>query len=525
MIKKRDSNVFTALLSALNVKHSKTFSTKYYNEHPYKYNLLGISRMLADYGVDNAGTRIKDKLNDIGNIETPFLADVGGDFAIIYKVTDEFVNYRINDLVLDVPKTKFCDTWSGVVLLAEPNSESAEPGYKKNYRKEILQLYLKITFILTTSIFLTIIFINNHNYLNIGILLSLVINILGTYIGYLLIQKELKIHSRYTDKICSLFKQSDCNSVLESYASKLWKVFSWSEIGFSYFLSNVIIINFLPQLINYYAIINIFALPYSIWSIWYQKNKAKQWCTLCLIVQILFWMMFIVNLIFGFIQIPMINISNLLLIGCIYGIPFSFINIIIPRLNESSKIGQITQEINSIKANEIIFSSLLKTQPHYEVEKSTSNIILGNPNANILVTILTNPHCTPCSKMHDRVEGIIKHTTHLCIQYIFSSFEESLNISNKFMIATYLNKGMEETQEIYAKWFDKGKFSKEDFFLKHTVTINDGAVEKEFLKHEAWIAKTGLRTTPTILVNGYKLPDNYKIEDLIYFSDLEVNSK
>jgi len=38
---------------------------------------------------------------------------------------------------------------------------------------------------------------------------------------------------------------------------------------------------------------------------------------------------------------------------------------------------------------------------------------------------------------------------------------------------------------------------------------------------EAWKAKTQLRATPTILVNGYKLPDNYKIEDLRYFTNFE----
>lgn len=59
------------------------------------------------------------------------------------------------------------------------------------------------------------------------------------------------------------------------------------EVGFSYFLSNIIVVVFLTDLISYYAIINIFALPYTVWSVWYQKFKAKQWCVLCLIVQLI----------------------------------------------------------------------------------------------------------------------------------------------------------------------------------------------------------------------------------------------
>jgi len=50
------------------------------------------------------------------------------------------------------------------------------------------------------------------------------------------------------------------------------------------------------------------------------------------------------------------------------------------------------------------------------------------------------------------------------------------------------------------------------------LNIEDPQVEAEFQKHEAWKEKTKLRATPTILVNGYKLPDNYKIEDLKCFT-------
>ena len=44
-------------------------------------------------------------------------------------------------------------------------------------------------------------------------------------------------------------------------------------------------------------------------------------------------------------------------------------------------------------------------------------------------------------------------------------------------------------------------------------------IETEFQKHEAWKGKTQLRATPTILVNGYQLLGNYKIEDLRYFTE------
>lgn len=59
----------------------------------------------------------------------------------------------------------------------------------------------------------------------------------GLYICFLLLQKQMNAKSLYADKLCSLFKKSNCNDILESDASKFLGLFSWSEIGFAYFAS------------------------------------------------------------------------------------------------------------------------------------------------------------------------------------------------------------------------------------------------------------------------------------------------
>ena len=40
--------------------------------------------------------------------------------------------------------------------------------------------------------------------------------------------------------------------------------------------------------------------------------------------------------------------------------------------------------------------------------------------------------------------------------------------------------------------------------------------------HVKWKKEKKLMATPTILINGYELPDVYKIEDLIFFKDLRI---
>ena len=157
---KNRNNLFVAFLDLLKVKHTSAFSNRYFNEHPHKYNLFGISQMLSDYGVKNAATRIEDKENDIYEIETPFIAHVGSDFAVVYRVDKKNVHFRLNDKDIDLPVNEFLPAWSGVVLLAEPASEAKEPAYDKHRKQELLNVLQNYALIASAGLILVLICIS-----------------------------------------------------------------------------------------------------------------------------------------------------------------------------------------------------------------------------------------------------------------------------------------------------------------------------------------------------------------------------
>ena len=162
----------------------------------------------------------------------------------------------------------------------------------------------------------------------------------------------------------------------------------------------------------------------------------------------------------------------------------------------------------------------------YEVSKATSSILWGNPNARNMITIISNPHCNPCAKMHTRLEKLSKDTGNgYCFQYIFSSFGEELEESNKLFIAMYQQKGSSSFITFLDDWYDNGKNNRNEFYKKHPFDIQNEALLLEFQKHKQWLNETKIRTTPTILFNGYELSEKYKVEDLIHFTDSDINSK
>ncbi|MDR2057869.1 MAG: thioredoxin domain-containing protein [Dysgonamonadaceae bacterium] len=523
----RAGNVFVSLLDLLKVKHTGKFADRYFNEHPHKYNLFGISKMLSDYGIENAGTKIVDKEKDIFNIECPFVAHFGNEFVVVHKIEQDKVHYIWNGKNMSVPVDEFIKAWTGIILLAETTKYSIEPDYKERREKE--QLYFAQKFLLFSAVclLLSIAYFTHSLFTNTGLTLLLLTDLAGVYISYLLILKQLDIQSKYADKICSLFGKNDCNTVLETPAAKLGGVFGWSEIGFGYFTANAFILLFSPGWTSYLAIINLFALPYTGWSVWYQKFKAKQWCPLCLIVQILLWVIFALNGLFGYIQLPAfdwVSLIDLLTVICIYGTGILSINILVPLLSKGRMVEHLKQEINSLKANEEVFKTLLQNRSYFETTRSDSQILFGDPDAGLRITILTNPYCNPCAYMHKRVEKFLKDTNNtVCVQYIFSSFDSSLDSINKYLIATYLEKERNAALQIFKDWFEKGKTLQEAFFKDFHLNIDSPAVETEFQNHESWKARTKLRATPTILVNGYQLPENYRIEDLRYFTNLIID--
>jgi len=519
-------NTFVAFLDLLEVKHTKSFSDQYFNEHPHKYNLFGLSKMLSDYGIENAGVRIKDKEQNISEIEIPFIAHFGGDFAVVFKVNPDNVHFYLRGSQHILSVEKFIEAWSGIVLLAESSERSIEPGYKEHRKSELLNNLKKISFFSAIGLIALLVYIYQSFYTNIGISLLLLISLAGIYISRLLLLKQMHVQSQYADKICSLFKQKDCSNILESKAAKLFGIIGLSEIGFGYFSVNALLLLFSPMLLLSIVLINIFTLPFTFWSVWYQWAKAKQWCVLCLIVLVLLWSTFAVSCLFGYIRLPEVSyqeLLNMIVTGCCYFISILGINILVPKLNTEKATQSLRQSMNSIKANESVFMELLKKQPFYETNDCDSVICFGNPDSKLRITVLSNPYCNPCAMMHKRIEELlIKMNNYISVQYILSSFEEKLNSTNKNLIAVCLEKNINSVLKVFNDWFEEGNVLQDDYFSNLSLNMGNPEIEVEFQKHEAWKNKTQLRETPTVLVNGYQLPESYKVEDLRYFADLEL---
>jgi hypothetical protein len=476
--------------------------------------------MLSAYQISNQGVQIKEVGDMLSKLETPFIAHIGNEFVIVTAVKADEIVYTWRNKAAKIATAEFLKIWSGITLLVEVNESAIEPDYYKHRREELIMPAKKIGLALTVFVILGVSGYSAGTFVRIDLILVLLINVLGAYIAYLLMLKQLHIQSHLGNQLCSLFsKQNDCNRILESKASKLLDVFSWSEIGLGYFVANILLIIFAPTLYPYLSIINMLALPNTLWSVWYQKFKARQWCLLCLLVQGVLWALFISNFAFGLIILPDFRFNSILIVGSLYFMPVLFLNLLMSSFSTDEKLKETTYQINSLKTDERVFNILLQSSQQFVVDDNgASSLLWGDKEAQNRISVVTNPHCVPCSLMHRRLKHLLADTDNgFCVQYIVSSFNEELEESSKLFIAMYQRGSQAEFVSFLDDWYKNGRNNREQFYKKYPFDKNDACLSDEFRKHKKWIDKSTLHATPTILFNGYLLPEQYQLEDLKFF--------
>lgn len=510
-------------LDALDISYTKHFIRTLYQKHPHKYNMLGLKKMLDVYGVRTLGVRIESK--DLSSLNYPCILHTHGDFVIGLDCDASTITFLQHGKETTLTHETFLQTWTGNALVVQETTDAAEPDYKEHQRNELAAMAkaYSVPFLLLVAVVIGMV----SNLENIGVfeISRILLSLLGILVCAMLMEKQLYEKSRYGDRICSLFHHADCNSILDGPKAKVIGI-SWSEVGLGYFTAVILLLSLFPASSVYVAVINGLAMLYGVWSVHYQWRVAKSWCVLCVMAQSIIWATGITaaasclnnpcvpNIIAGFLSCIVFAVS--ILIVHQYGSAY---------LTEKERVNAV-QQYRALKANQTVAKALIEQGEFHATTIDDSSIIFGNPQAKTLVTILSNPHCNPCAKMHRRVEKLLNvYGNELCVQYVFSSFSEQLEDSCRYLISCYLNHSENEALRRFKLWYTKEKFEYESIAKQNEVCIHTEMIEKEMKKHANWREKTALTATPTILLNGYILPKEYELEDLSMIVNTEMTEK
>ncbi len=281
--------------------------------------IISIADTLNEFKVSN--TMLQVSKEEIHLLNAPFLTRItaqNGSFVVVNEINGNEVSFWNSSKSKKPEKAsleEFLSQWTGLVLVAEASGNSGETGYNEKRKLEQLNalripaLGLGIMLLISTFTLCYSAWVSTSVY---AIIYGWV-KFIGVIVSGILLAGEIDKNNPVLKFVCRPGKKVNCAAILNSPAAKVFSWLSWSELGFFYFASGWLLVytgGAYPTVLFVLALLNLATLPYIIFSIFYQWRVAKQWCVLCLTVQFLFAVEFIVGLLGKFHQIPFFNAAQ-----------------------------------------------------------------------------------------------------------------------------------------------------------------------------------------------------------------------
>ena len=507
------------ILDQLQIPYTRDFVSETINETPFANSMYGLGLMLTRFNVSTDSVRFTDK-DAFGQENVPCVVLYDGQFVVVTNITHKIVVLEKADgKRIKLDRQSFENDWDGSALLLMSNNSSKEPNYNAHQKVEIRNRIVTIGIFISILTLLAICLILNPHNTQFGWWSLVAINSIGLLISILLLQKDLNIHNSLTEKICGLTKIGNCSEVTNSSGSTLFGILKLSEVGFSFFVVNLIYVIIIQQSMVPLAIIAYLVLPFSFWSIWYQKFKAKSWCVLCLGVLAVLWIQSAIYYFSGVIDGYDFSALPAIFLVLSYVLAFFATDKLMVILHKQVKSKHLNIEYINTKYNPHVMNSLLPKDRVFKVDSdSCSELVFGNPDAPTEITVFSNPYCSPCAEMHKRLIDVPGDIAK--VRYVMTFFTEKLSDVNRNIIAAYQQHGPEVAWDILTKWYESGKQQGVTFFNQFELNPDSESVIREFHKHQDWTKNNPLGGTPTVLIDGVELVLPYKVEDYKIISDM-----
>lgn len=534
------------LIKVLNIPVTKTTIKNELIGHPDYPSLLSVSDKLAAWNIENIAMKI-DK-SQISKMRFPLLVQVKqivnnknqkkqgiidkkaeSLFVVVKSISNDKITFSDVENEMKWKTISYLDfenIWTGVVLIVSPLANAGEENYTIALRKELTnKIIIYVVALAVIALLVSTLYklISLSSIFGFFPLLYYILALFGTGICILLLMYELDKESTIVKKACTIGRQTNCNAILESKASKVAGILSWSEIGFGFFIGELLLIifsNVNANLLNFFTLLSLISIIYPFFSFYYQKFIAKEWCNICLSIQAIIILQFIISIYYiRSSQIIHVNIDKFNLEYFLYLSFPLFIWLILKSTLITAKNGNKDKVVLSrLKNNSEIFEALLSTQKE-ALEYDGIGITLGNINGKYKLLKICNPYCNPCARAHPIIENILKTNNDVQVQIIFNA-SSNLNDNKAKPVRHFLEYAMElnneKIKEVLNDWYNNSEKNYDLFASNHPLQNNLSDYDLKLDKMSEWCINNKISATPTYFINGRQLPEIYSVEDLKY---------
>jgi uncharacterized membrane protein/thiol-disulfide isomerase/thioredoxin len=412
--------------------------------------------------------------------------------------------------------------WSGIALYAAKNAtwqndenDAAQKAAQKNK-------YIAAAFIIAgLALYVASVYYYTNFIVNIFGLLSLAclaisIAALGTELGY---------QSKLVKQVCGTVGNGGCEKVLQSRFAKGIAGITPADASVLYFAAQFILYlvgSLYNPVLSGIITIALASIAVAVWSIYTQAVKLKEWCALCLaIVAVLLGQATI-----AFVQFSneptsitpnsqlLYTITQFLITSLLLTLTYLPIKQLIKKLSSNK------QELASFKkwkTDASLFVAQWQNEPTCDNTIWENDLLIGNPQAPIRITVACNPYCGPCAKAHTELDKLVekygdKVSVQVRLLFLLADEKNKLTIAAKAILQQAKKITNEkELKQMLTDWFEWMDYEKWSVKWKNSTGFD---VKDEIGKHDTWINETNITHTPTLFINGKKIPSRFNIKDI-----------
>jgi uncharacterized membrane protein len=507
------STIAQEWLTATGIKTNAAYTKEAITTHPDYPAMTAVTDFLESGGMEYDA--VQADASYIHEFNYPLLAH-------IKQPGNEYLHLVNNASVWDKEKG-ITENWSGIALYAakgatwhSEENDAAEKLAQKN--KYIAAAFIVAGF----ALFISSLFVYTNAVVNIFGLLSLA----GLAISIAALGTELGYQSKIVKQVCGTVGNGGCEKVLGSKFAKGFAGVTPADASVLYFAAQFILYLvgcFYNPILSGIITIAFTGIAVAAWSIYTQAVKLKEWCALCLCIVAVLVGQIIIATYFQFnYELSTLTPNSQFLIPFIaFAITTLILTIIYLPIKQLIKINSKNkQELASFKkwkTDANLFMAQWEKEDTCDNTIWENDLLIGNAEPPIRITIACNPYCSPCASAHKKLDELIeKHSKKISLQVrLLCNLENGADdrtIAVKAILQqAQVLKTNAELQAMLTDWFEWMNYEKWNTKWK---TSDDIDVTNILVKHKDWNNETGITHTPTFFINGRKLPGRYDIKEI-----------
>ena len=523
--------VVALICHSLEIKATKTSLSHQLLSHPDFPSLKSLSDVLGYYNVNSMALKT-DSLQSLGKVSEGFLIQVKPGaknelFGYVFNLTDEeAIWYNPSTHRRErIKRDKLEGEFTGYAMFFDATDKIEEKDYALLHRKELCNFFVEHILVLIFPILVIVSWLVyaltiNKSLFWFPFIYSLLLFI-GSIIGVSLLFYEYNEYSPMLNRVCGISQKTSCSAILHSPASKVVGI-PWSVIGTAYFvgiLIAIIVSGYNNSTLYSVALLHLLTLPYVFYSLYYQYFVAKQWCPLCLGILLVIILLFTIALLCGiYYQQPSLSLYGFVSLFTILFVVFAALYFLWRLSNhiKSSKYFEYT--LSRLKNSIDVFVVLLHKSRRVDMPTDDYGIVVGNPHGSIHIVKVCNPYCSHCADAQLILQKLVDKNPEVKLQVIFAtdphtSYYKETPI-NQFLSLYHEGADMEM---ILSDWYADSNKDRFAFEQKYPFEQTDNVWNMENAERmKQFCEETKIIGTPTLFINGYELPYNYQIRDLLY---------